>query len=125
MREVPQESLGFSPFELLYGKNVRFPKAILRKLWTDKVEDEEVRSTYDYVIILRKRFEHTCEFARKICRRRKGSKRCTMTGEQNPVYSMRETKFYYCSKLIVINYCYNDEGCLKKWNMFLKSLKPC
>ena len=65
VREVPQESLGFSPFELLYRRNVRGPMAILRELWTDKVEDEEVRSTYDYVINLRKRLEHTCELAMK------------------------------------------------------------
>ena len=32
IREVPQESLGFSPFELLYGRNVRGPMAILREL---------------------------------------------------------------------------------------------
>ena len=65
VREVPQESLGFSPFELLYGRNVRGPMAILRELWTDEVEYEEVRSTYDYVINLRKRLEHTCELAMK------------------------------------------------------------
>ena len=39
--------------------------AILRELWTDEVEDEEVRSTYDYVINLRKRLQHTCELAMK------------------------------------------------------------
>ena len=65
VREVPQESLGFSPFELLYGRNVRGLMAILRELWTDEVEDEEVRSTYNYVINLRKRLEHTCELAMK------------------------------------------------------------
>ena len=31
VREEPQESLGFSPFELLYGRNVRGPMAILRE----------------------------------------------------------------------------------------------
>ena len=39
MRDVPLESLGFSPFKLLYGWNVRSPMAILRGLWTDYVED--------------------------------------------------------------------------------------
>ena len=48
--------------------------AILRKLWTDEVEDKEVHSNYDYVIILRKHLEHTCEFARKICRRHREAK---------------------------------------------------
>ena len=65
VREVPQESLGFSQFELLYGRNVRGPMAILRELWTDEVEHKEVRSTYDYIINLRKRHKHTCELAMK------------------------------------------------------------
>ena len=34
VREIPQESLGFSPFELLYGRNVRGPMQILRELWS-------------------------------------------------------------------------------------------
>ncbi|XP_066968303.1 uncharacterized protein [Macrobrachium rosenbergii] len=32
-RESPQASMGFSPFELLYGRTVRAPLAILRDLW--------------------------------------------------------------------------------------------
>ena len=31
-REVPQENLGFSPFELLYGRTVRGPMAILKEI---------------------------------------------------------------------------------------------
>ena len=81
VREVPQEFLGFSPFELLYGRNVRGQMAILRELWTDEVEDKEVRSTYDYVINLRKRLEHTCELAmknlQKSARKTKGVLRST------------------------------------------------
>ena len=49
----------------MHGRNVCGPMAILRELWTDEVEDEEIRSTYDYVINLRKRLEHTCELAMK------------------------------------------------------------
>lgn len=37
--EAPQESLGFSPFELLYGRNVKGPIAILRELWSEQVPD--------------------------------------------------------------------------------------
>ena len=36
-REVPQESLGFSPFELVYGRVVRGPISILKELWTKEI----------------------------------------------------------------------------------------
>ena len=57
IREVPLESLGFSSFELLYGRSVRGPMAILRELWSGEVNDEQVLSTYQYVIELRERLE--------------------------------------------------------------------
>ena len=63
IREVPQESLGFSPFELLYGRNVKGPMAILRALWSVETPDEQVLSTYQYVIELRDRLEQTCKLA--------------------------------------------------------------
>ena len=64
IREVPQESLGFSPFELLYGRSVRGPMAILRELWSGEVNNEQVLSTYQYVIELREPLEQTCQLAR-------------------------------------------------------------
>ena len=44
-REVPQESLGFSPFELLYGRRARGPMAILRQLWTGQLPAGDVQTT--------------------------------------------------------------------------------
>ena len=64
-REAPQESLGFSPFELLYDRTVRGPMAILKDFWTDEVKQSEVRTTYQYVLELRQRLEDTLEVARK------------------------------------------------------------
>ena len=63
-REVKQESLGFSPFELLYGRTVRGPMAILRELWTQEVPDNDVRTTYQYVVHLRYRLEETCQLVK-------------------------------------------------------------
>ena len=45
-RDTTQESLGFSPFELVYGHAVRGPMRILRELWTKEVTDPDVKSTY-------------------------------------------------------------------------------
>ena len=48
-REVRQESTGFSPFELLYGRVVRRPMTILKEIWTKEVEEPEVKNSYQYV----------------------------------------------------------------------------
>ncbi|XP_033756184.1 uncharacterized protein LOC117338928 [Pecten maximus] len=64
-REVPQESLGFSPFEMLYDRTVRGPMMILKELWTKQVPDPETKTTYQYVIDLKAKLEDTCEMAQK------------------------------------------------------------
>ena len=64
-REAPQASLGFSPFELLYGRTVRGPMQILHDLWTKEETPEEVKTTYEYVIDLRNRLEDTCKLAQE------------------------------------------------------------
>jgi len=63
-RGVKQESLGFSPFELLYGRSVRGPMEILRELWTKEGMEGEIKTTYEYVVDLRNRIADTCELAR-------------------------------------------------------------
>ena len=64
-REVPQGSLGFSPFELLYGRTFRGPMAILRELWTKDIPEGDVKTTYQYVVDLRNRIEETCRLAQE------------------------------------------------------------
>ena len=64
-REVPQESTGFSPFELLYGRTVRGPMHILKELWTKEIETPEVKNSYQYVVDLREKLENTLQIARK------------------------------------------------------------
>ena len=64
-REVPQESLGFSPFEMLYGHHVRGPMDILRALWTKEVDDPSVETSYTYVMNLKERIAETCRIAQE------------------------------------------------------------
>ncbi len=47
--EVPQASAGFSHFELLYGRDVRGPLALLQKTWEGNPEREESTSVVSYV----------------------------------------------------------------------------
>ncbi|XP_047488137.1 uncharacterized protein LOC125038640 [Penaeus chinensis] len=62
-REIPNDSLKFSPFELLYGRQVRGPLTILHELWTNDSIDSEVKTTYQYVLDLRSRLEETAKLA--------------------------------------------------------------
>ena len=64
-REVPQATLGFSPFELLYGRTVKGPMKVLKQLWTDDKAETEVRSTYHYIVDLTNRLEEVCKLAQK------------------------------------------------------------
>ena len=64
-REVPQESLGFSPFELVYGRVVRGPISILKELWTKEIKDPNVKTTYQYTLDLKDRLETMAQLAKE------------------------------------------------------------
>ena len=54
-REVPQASTGFSPFELLYGRNVRGPLDILKESW--EASTRSMESVVSYVLMVQERLE--------------------------------------------------------------------
>lgn len=56
-RELPYESLGFAPFELLYGHTVCGLMAILKEVWTKQVTELEVKLTYQYVLKLQEQLQ--------------------------------------------------------------------
>ena len=62
-REVPQESTGFSPFELLYGRRVRGPLDVLRETWTG--ESEEGVPGAACVVEMRNRLHEMTELVRE------------------------------------------------------------
>lgn len=62
-REVPQESLSFAPIDLLYGRTACGPMVILKDLWTKGIPAKNVKTTYQYVLILKARLEETCMIA--------------------------------------------------------------
>ena len=45
IREIPNDSLKFSPFELLYGRRVRGPLTIVHELWTNEKMKPELRNS--------------------------------------------------------------------------------
>ncbi|XP_063587863.1 uncharacterized protein LOC134765248 [Penaeus indicus] len=62
-REIPNDTLGFSPFELLYGRQVRGPLSILHDLWTNSCLEDDVKTTYQYVLDLRLKLEESAQLA--------------------------------------------------------------
>ena len=64
-REVKQESLCFSPFELIYGRTVRVPMSVMKEFMTSEKVEPDVKTTYEYVLDLKDRFQETCELAQR------------------------------------------------------------
>ncbi|MDA3086465.1 RNase H-like domain-containing protein [Campylobacter sp. CS_ED1] len=62
VREAVQESLGFSPFELVFGHSVRGPLKLLKEKLLD--EDESQLSLLQYVSDFRERLTDVCDLAR-------------------------------------------------------------
>jgi len=95
-REAPQESLGFSPFELLYGRTLRGPMAILKELWTEEETDSEVKTTYQYVVDLKNRLEQTMSLAQTALRK------ATNRYKKNFDRKTRQRRFDEGSKVLLL-----------------------
>ena len=63
-REVPSESTGFSPFHLLFGREVRGPLMLLKDTWTNKDQsDAEAKPLYPYLFELKNILAESGELA--------------------------------------------------------------
>ncbi|CAM5130792.1 unnamed protein product [Natator depressus] len=63
-REVPQESTGISPFELLYGRRIRGPLDLMRDEWEGKATPNG-ESVVEYVMTFRERLAELMGLARE------------------------------------------------------------
>ena len=97
-RDTMQDTTGFSPFQLLYGRWVRGPLLILRELWTKEVEDDEVKTTYQHVVDLRARLEDTCKLAQEAVQKNSAKYKSYADSKAKVM------KFCYFYQMITTNY---------------------
>ena len=92
-REVPQESTGFSPFEMLYGRDIRGPLDVLRESWeADERSDPNIVS---YVLLMRDRLEKMSEEAQEILQERVAVRKRGTIGPREKDHSSRAKKFSF------------------------------
>ncbi|KAL2076889.1 hypothetical protein ACEWY4_027519 [Coilia grayii] len=90
IREVVQESLGFSPAELVFGHSVRGPLKVLKEAWL--TETTSYNDLADYVSKMRFRLQRACQLAKENLKRSQGrmkkrydlkaASRCFAPGDQ-------------------------------------------
>ena len=62
-REVPTSSLGYSPFELLYGRTVRGPLTVIKESWLER--DPGETDLVSHMIEIRRRFSQMSEVVKE------------------------------------------------------------
>ncbi|XP_055870283.1 uncharacterized protein LOC129923423 [Biomphalaria glabrata] len=64
IRELPNDTTGFSPYELVFGRKIRGPMAILKKLMTKEKEvDTNYTNLFEYLEELKERLQSTAKIA--------------------------------------------------------------
>ncbi|XP_051271642.1 uncharacterized protein LOC127372197 isoform X5 [Dicentrarchus labrax] len=119
-REVPQASTGFSPFELLYGHEVRGPLSLLREIWEGGKGKGESLNVISYVVQMREQLEKMSELAQSHMREAQQ--------QQKSWYdrSARQRSFNSGQKVLVLLPS-DDNKLLAKWQgpfEILKKLGP-
>jgi len=64
-REVPVETPGFSPFELLYGRSVPGPLSLLKDSWLETPIASNLKSVVEFVLDMRERLRSSITHAQQ------------------------------------------------------------
>ena len=62
-RDSPHTSTGYSPFEVVYGHQVRGPLEFLKECFESPMLEQEDYDLHEHVLNLKSRFRETCKLA--------------------------------------------------------------
>ena len=63
VRELPNASTGFSPFEMMFGRQPRGPIDLLANAWSGGEDAKEAKTTYQHVVDLKNSIYDMCKIA--------------------------------------------------------------
>ena len=64
-RDSIHTSIGISPFEMIFGRQVVGPLKLLKEIWTKEDLPLETRTNYQYVLDLKNKITETCKYAQE------------------------------------------------------------
>ncbi len=112
-REVPQASLGFSPFELLYGREVRGPLSLLEEIWKGSHKIPDPQNVVAYVLQMREKLESMSQFAQKNLTDSQTRQQTWYDKKARLEVFSQELKCWCCCRVITVSYWLNGKGLLR------------
>ena len=106
-REVPQVSTGFSPFELVYGRDIRGPLDILKGSWTqENPEDDDILT---YVQTVYDRLQEAQKSVQKNLEKAQRKQKAWYDQKAREMNFTVGTRYYYCYLPVVRSYWLNGK----------------